>query len=86
METFLETVHPEVVWSTTGIFPGLRESYSGHEGVREFWRAFVEPWETLEIEIEEIYELDPEDCPRRTCGFTPAAGRGSRSSCRSSTS
>jgi ketosteroid isomerase-like protein len=60
VETFLETVHPEVVWLTTGVFPGLRESYSGHEGVREFWRAFVDPWETLETEIEEIYELDPE--------------------------
>lgn len=58
VETFLETVHPEVVWVTAGVFPGLRSSYSGHDGIREFWKAFQEPWETLELEIAEIFELD----------------------------
>jgi ketosteroid isomerase-like protein len=58
VETFLETVHPEVVWVTAGVFPGLRSSYSGHDGMREFWKAFQEPWETLELEIAEIFELD----------------------------
>jgi ketosteroid isomerase-like protein len=60
LETFLEFVHPDLVWTSSGVFPGLRPSYSGHAGVREFWSAFMEPWDSLEIEIEEIVELDEE--------------------------
>ena len=58
LETFLDFLHPEILWVSSGVFPGLRPSYSGHEGMHEFWSAFLEPWETLEIEIDEIYELD----------------------------
>jgi ketosteroid isomerase-like protein len=57
-ETFIETVHPEIVWTTAGIFPGLRSSYSGHDGIRSFWAEFVEPWERLEIGIVRFVELD----------------------------
>ncbi len=60
LETMLAFVHPDLVWVTTGVFPGLRPSYSGHSGFREFWSSFMEPWETLEIEIEELVELDEE--------------------------
>lgn len=60
LETFLEYVHPELLWKSSGVFPGLRPSYSGHDGIREFWDAFMEPWETLEIEIEKLLELDQE--------------------------
>jgi ketosteroid isomerase-like protein len=58
LETFLEFVHPEVVWTTSGLFPGLRPTYSGPEGMREFWEAFQEPWESFQIAIEEMFELD----------------------------
>jgi ketosteroid isomerase-like protein len=60
LETFLEYVHPDLVWTTAGVFPGLRPSYSGHDGFREFWDTFMEPWDSLEIEIEEMIELDQE--------------------------
>jgi ketosteroid isomerase-like protein len=60
LETMLSFVHPDLVWVTAGMFPGLRPSYSGHSGFREFWSSFMEPWETLEIEIEELVELDQE--------------------------
>jgi ketosteroid isomerase-like protein len=60
-ETFIETVDPEIVWTTAGIFPGLRSSYSGHDGMRTFWAEFVEPWEQLKIGIEDIAEID-ENC------------------------
>jgi ketosteroid isomerase-like protein len=60
LETMLAFVHPDMVWATAGVFPGLRPSYAGHAGFREFWSSFMEPWETLEIEIEELVELDPE--------------------------
>jgi hypothetical protein len=52
LETFLETVHPDVLWVSSGVFPGLRSSYSGHAGMHEFWAAFMEPWEMLEIEVD----------------------------------
>jgi ketosteroid isomerase-like protein len=58
IEIFLEYVHPEMVWTTSGLFPGLRPTYSGPEGMREFWEAFQEPWESFQIAIEEMFELD----------------------------
>jgi ketosteroid isomerase-like protein len=58
LDAFLEVVHPEIKWVTSGVFPGLRSSYSGHDGIREFWRAFQEPWESLEIELERSAEVD----------------------------
>ncbi len=59
VEAALEFMHPELVYVTTGIFPGLRSVYSGHDGFREVWKEFMEPWETLDLEIEELVELDP---------------------------
>ena len=58
IEAFLETIDPEIEWTTSGVFPGLRSSYVGHKGIREFWRAFQEPWESLEIVAERIIEVD----------------------------
>ena len=61
VETFLETVDPEILWISSGVFPGMRPSYSGHEEMREFWRDFLEPWESLEIEIEDFHQLGPDE-------------------------
>ena len=33
-------------------FPGTQGTYHGHDGVREFWRVFIEPWDEFRIEIE----------------------------------
>ena len=57
-ESFLATIHPEVVWKTARLFPGLRSEYSGHDGMRTFWDEFQEPWETLRIETKRIVEPD----------------------------
>ena len=58
LETFLEYVHPELVWTSSGVFPGLRPTYSGPEGIRDFWETFQEPWESFEIAIEEMFQVD----------------------------
>jgi ketosteroid isomerase-like protein len=58
-EQFAEQVHPEIEWHTSGVFPGLRPQYSGHEGLREFWDTWTEPWEKIEIEVDRIIELGP---------------------------
>ncbi len=51
-------VDPEVEWSFAGgaQFPGTESVYHGHEGVRRFWREFIEPWESIRIEITETRE------------------------------
>ncbi len=57
VEAALQFMHPDLVYVTTGIFPGLNSVYSGHEGFREVWKEFMEPWETLDLEIEDLVEL-----------------------------
>ncbi len=32
----------------------MDEVYRGHEGVRRFWAAFVEPWEEIRIGVAEV--------------------------------
>src|SRR5688572_9390712 len=46
---------PGIEWTMVGgtRFPGTEGTYEGHDGVREFWRVFIEPWEEFRIEIEE---------------------------------
>ena len=45
-----EFFDPEGFYRTSGVFPGMRDAYRGHEGIREFWHAANEPWEYFEIE------------------------------------
>ena len=51
---------PDVEWTMIGAtrFPGTEGTYHGHDGVREFWRVFIEPWEEFRIEIEKTRATD----------------------------
>ena len=51
-------VDPEVEWTFSGgaQMPGTDEVYRGHEGVRRFWSEFIDPWESLRIEITDTRE------------------------------
>jgi ketosteroid isomerase-like protein len=57
LDRWLEMIHPNIVWISSGAFPGLRPSYSGHREIRDFWNDFQEPWERIEIEIARIFEV-----------------------------
>jgi hypothetical protein len=57
-EAALQDIDPEIVWQLPGIFPGFESEYRGHAGVRRFWKAFLEPWESIAIESQEVTELD----------------------------
>ena len=53
---FSTLLHPEVEWHTSGMFPGLEPVYRGHDGVREWWLAFRDPFETFTIELQSLTE------------------------------
>ena len=53
-EETLQYVSDEVVWRPGGLFPGIEDSYAGHDGLRRFWRDFSEPWDEIRIDLEEV--------------------------------
>jgi ketosteroid isomerase-like protein len=58
-ETPFEFYAEDIVWDARGAqILGLEHVYRGHEGVRAFWRQWLEAWEEIEFEIEEPVELD----------------------------
>jgi ketosteroid isomerase-like protein len=40
--------------------PGVDAVYHGREGVRRFWETFIDPWEEITVEVEEL--RDSGDC------------------------
>jgi ketosteroid isomerase-like protein len=57
-DAVIAVTHPDVEWTFAGgaQFPGTDDAYHGHEGVRRFWREFIEPWESIRVEIMETRE------------------------------
>jgi ketosteroid isomerase-like protein len=52
---------PGVEWDATQIIdvvPDLAEVYRGLEGVRTYWRRWMEAWRDLEFEIQDIRDTD----------------------------
>ena len=58
VDAVLEVYHPEVELRTSGSFPDLEPSYSGHSGVRSFWDSVLAPWDSFQIDVERIVEGD----------------------------
>src|SRR5215210_8095470 len=55
----LRDADPEnMVLVIRGVFPGTGGEYRGAAAVREFWRAFREPWESISIDPLELREVD----------------------------
>jgi ketosteroid isomerase-like protein len=49
----------DIVWDVTGIqMLGFDAVYHGHDGVRTFWRNWLEAWAGIEFEQSEPEELD----------------------------
>jgi ketosteroid isomerase-like protein len=57
IDTWLGWAHPEVEFRTSGLYPGTDPLYRGHAELRRFWATFREPWESLEVRIEQLREL-----------------------------
>jgi ketosteroid isomerase-like protein len=58
LDATLELIDPDVVWRPIQAWPGIQPEYRGHAGVRRFWDAFRDPWETITMTADEIRELD----------------------------
>lgn len=58
IEAALERADPDIEWTFSGgaIFPGTELVYRGHDGVREFWRTFLEPWPDVQVMIDRAHE------------------------------
>ena len=72
----LERATDDFEFHAAQMFPGIRPVYEGREGLKDFWREFIEePWSELELEVERA-ELLPDGrviAQLRFCG----TGRGS---------
>jgi ketosteroid isomerase-like protein len=58
-EEALEFFSPDVIWRTRALFPGFDPIYEGHEGLLRFFSTFVEPWEEVSIDLEEVLDDRP---------------------------
>jgi ketosteroid isomerase-like protein len=60
----VELFDPEVEWDMSGM-AGLMPSdttgiYSGHEGVRTYWRQWLEAWGDLQYEVQDVLDAGDE--------------------------
>jgi ketosteroid isomerase-like protein len=54
LEAAMTNISDDVVWKTGDVFPGIEPVYEGRDGVMRFFRDFIEPWETIATDIEEV--------------------------------
>jgi ketosteroid isomerase-like protein len=56
LEAALDLMHPEIkIDYTAGAFPGIDETYEGHEGARKYWPDLRDPWLSLELHVEKLH-------------------------------
>lgn len=60
IDRVIQNLSEDIVWVTGGQIPDIDPLYEGHDGVRRFFREFVDPWDEISIKIEDVIE-DRED-------------------------
>jgi ketosteroid isomerase-like protein len=55
-DAWLRLLTPDVVISTSGVFPDLSAEYCGHGEATRFWRQMHAPWEKFRIDVEHVEE------------------------------
>ena len=56
-------IDPEIEWDSLGardLVPDLADVYWGHEGVRTYWRRWLEAWRYIEFDIQDIVDAGDE--------------------------
>jgi len=71
MHAMLAILHPDVEFTTSGVFPGLNPVYRGHDGFRKFWRDFPDMWESILVSVDEL-----RDCGERVLALVAFDARG----------
>ena len=51
LPAFLALLHPDIEFTTSGVYPDFSPSYRGHEGAVEYWRAARGMWDAFSIRI-----------------------------------
>ena len=62
-ELDFSAVDPDIEWDASRLaemIPDLAEVYRGHDGVRAYWRRWLEAWKDLEFEVEELRDAGDE--------------------------
>jgi ketosteroid isomerase-like protein len=57
-DAWLDLLAPDVVISTSGVFPDLSAEYCGHGEATRFWRQMHAPWEVFRIDVEQVEDDD----------------------------
>jgi ketosteroid isomerase-like protein len=57
LDAWLGSAHPDIEFRTSGICPGTQPIYRGHAELRRFWTTFREPWESLQIHVDQAREV-----------------------------
>src|SRR6478672_6294166 len=60
---FAPFLDPEIEWDATrarDLVPDLADVYFGHEGVRTYWRRWLEAWRDLEFEVQDYLDAGDE--------------------------
>ena len=71
----LVEVDADHVLHLTGLLPGLRQEYLGHEGMREFLESFDAIWRDLRVDVERIEDAgDSVVGLVRLCGTATGSG------------
>jgi ketosteroid isomerase-like protein len=81
----IEFLDPEIEWRPASVagetstedfarLPGVDAVYHGHEGVRRFMETFIEPWEQVTVDVEEL--RDSGDCVVAFIRFRAVARNG----------
>jgi ketosteroid isomerase-like protein len=55
-DAWLALLTPDVVISTSGVFPDLSAEYCGHGEATRFWRQMHTPWEVFRIDVDRVEE------------------------------
>jgi ketosteroid isomerase-like protein len=56
LDAWLGPLHPDIEFRTSGVYPGTQTVYRGPAELRRFWTTFREPWESLQIHIDQARE------------------------------
>jgi ketosteroid isomerase-like protein len=48
----------DAVYETSGLFPGFAPVYHGPDGMRRFYETMLEAWESFQIDVIEVTDLD----------------------------